>query len=39
MASAEPILIDYVRPRDWHCLAQAAALLYSSAGDYIDARV
>ncbi len=33
---AEPILIDYLRPRDWRQLARAAVLLDLSEGDYFD---
>ena len=32
--TAEPILLDYLRPRDWRQLARAAVLLDLSAGDW-----
>ncbi len=35
---AEPIILDYLRPRDWRQLARAAVLLDLSAGDYFDVR-
>ena len=36
--SAEPIILDAMRPHDWRQLARAAALLDISEGDYFDVR-
>ena len=33
-----PIILDYLRPRDWRQLVRAATLLDISAGDYFEAR-
>ncbi len=35
---AEPIIIDALRPRQWHQLTRAAVLLDLSAGDSFDVR-
>ena len=38
MTTAEPVILDYLRPRDWRQLARAAVLLELSEGDYFDVR-